>query len=61
MRREFTVVIEKGDTFYIGYCQEVPGSNGQGETIEECRASVHEAIHLILQNRIEDARRGSIA
>ena len=58
MKREFAVVIEKGDKYYIGYCPEVPGANGQGETVEECRESVREAIHLILQDRLEDALRG---
>ena len=58
MSREFTVVIEKGDKYYIGYCPEVPGANGQGGTVEECRENVREAIQLILQDRLEDGLRG---
>ena len=58
MRHEFTVVIEKGDQFYIGYCPEVPGANGQGTTVEECRENLAEAIRLILQDRLEDGLRG---
>ena len=37
MRNEFTAVIERDDDWYIGYCPEIPGANGQGRTIEEPR------------------------
>jgi predicted RNase H-like HicB family nuclease len=55
---EFTAVFEKGEEYYIGYCPEVPGANGQGETIEECRESLKDAIKLILEDRLEDGLRG---
>lgn len=58
MRAQFTAVFEKGEKYYIGYCPEVPGANGQGETLEECRESLKEAIRLILEDRREDALRG---
>jgi len=58
MLSRFTAIYEKGEKYYIGYCPEVPGANGQGETIEECRESLTEAIRLILQDRLEDALRG---
>jgi predicted RNase H-like HicB family nuclease len=58
MRNEFTAVFEKDGDWYIGYCPEIPGANGQGRTIEECRKSLAEAISLVLEDRREDARRG---
>lgn len=58
MLARFNAIYEKGEKFYIGYCPEVPGANGQGATIEECRESLKEAIKLILQDRLEDALRG---
>lgn len=58
MHNEFTAVFEKDGDWYIGYCPEIPGANGQGRTIEECRKSLAEAITLILEDRREDARRG---
>ncbi len=58
MHNNFNAIIEKGDSFYIGYCPEVPGANGQGETIEQCKESLKEAIKLILQDKLEDALRG---
>ena len=58
MLGHFNAIYEKGEKYYIGYCPEVLGANGQGETIEECRESLKEAIRLILQDRLEDALRG---
>ena len=58
MLARFTAIYEKGEKYYLGYCLEVPGANGQGETLEECRGSLKEAIRLILQDRVEDGLRG---
>lgn len=58
MKHEFTAVYERDDAWYIGYCPEVPGANGQGTTLEECRESLRAAIELILEDRREDALRG---
>lgn len=58
MHNEFTAIIERDGDWYIAYCPEVPGANGQGKTIEECRENLAEAIALILEDRREDALRG---
>jgi predicted RNase H-like HicB family nuclease len=58
MLAHLTAIYEKGEQYYIGYCPEVPGANGQGDTIEECRESLKGAIKLILRDRLEDALRG---
>ncbi|MDT4898446.1 MAG: hypothetical protein QOH25_3523 [Acidobacteriota bacterium] len=43
---------------YIGYIAELPGANTQGETIEEVRENLLEAVQLILEaNRDESERR----
>ena len=34
---------------YIGYVAELPGANTQGETLEEARENLGEAIQLILE------------
>ncbi|MCY4651980.1 MAG: type II toxin-antitoxin system HicB family antitoxin [Dehalococcoidia bacterium] len=52
MRNEFTAIIEKDDDWYIAYCPEIPGANGQGRTKEEVLENLSEAIALILQDRI---------
>lgn len=58
MHNEFTAIIEEDDGWYIAYCPEIPGANGQGRTVEECRESLAEAINLILEDRRDDALRG---
>ncbi len=54
MKHEFTAVIDKDEEWYIAWCPEVPGANGQGRTREECKQSLSEAIVLILHDRLED-------
>ena len=59
MHNEFTAIIEQDEEWYIAYCLEIPGANGQGRTQEEARESLGEAIALILEDRREDALRGT--
>ena len=58
MSNTFTAIFEQDDDWYIAYCPEVPGANGQGRTKEEARESLASAIELILRDRREDALRG---
>ncbi len=58
MHNEFTAIIEQDEQWYIAYCPEIPGANGQGKTIEECKNNLIEAISLIIEDRREDAMRG---
>jgi predicted RNase H-like HicB family nuclease len=59
MKGEFTAVIEAApEGGYWAICPEVPGANGQGETVDEAKASLRDAIRLIFEDRIDDIRRG---
>lgn len=59
MKGEFTAIIEGApEGGYWAVCPEVPGANGQGETIEEAKNSLKEAIILIFEDRLADAKRG---
>jgi predicted RNase H-like HicB family nuclease len=58
MHNEFTAVFERDGDWYIAYCPEIPGANGQGRTKEEARQSLAEAIALILEDRRTDGLRG---
>ena len=58
MHNEFTAVIEKDGDWFVGWSPEIPGANGQGRTIEECRENLAAAIELILEDRREDGLRG---
>jgi predicted RNase H-like HicB family nuclease len=58
VRNEFTAVIERDDDWFVAYCPEIPGANGQGLTKEEAKQSLAEAIELILEDRREEGMRG---
>jgi predicted RNase H-like HicB family nuclease len=58
MHNEFSAIVEQDGKWFIAYCPEIPGANGQGKTRDECLANLADAIQLILQDRREDALRG---
>jgi predicted RNase H-like HicB family nuclease len=58
MTNQFTAVIERDGEWFISYCPELPGANGQGKTKEECLESLGEAINLILEDRRQDVLPG---
>ena len=59
MKGEFTAIIEAApEGGYWAICPEVPGANGQGETLEETKDSLRQAIELILEDRNADILRG---
>ena len=58
MTNEFTAITERDGQWYIAYCPEIPGANGQGKTKNEARENLAEAIALILTDRREEGLRG---
>jgi predicted RNase H-like HicB family nuclease len=60
MHNEFTAIIERDGDWYIAYCAEIPGANGQGKTKEECLDNLREAIELILEERREESLAGIV-
>ena len=57
MRKEFTAIVEQDGPWYVAYCAELPGANGQGKTRDECLANLSDAIALILEHRREESLR----
>jgi len=54
MKAEFTAIIEPApEGGFWAICPEVPGANGQGETIEETKGSLCQALELILLELVE--------
>ena len=48
-----TAVFQKVPEGYIGFVEELPGANTQGDTLEEARANLAEAVELVLEaNRV---------
>lgn len=55
MKAELTAIIEVAEEGgYWAICPEVPGANGQGETIGEAKESLKSAIQLILEDRLDN-------
>ena len=53
MRNRHTAVVPGGGNWFIAFCPEVPETNGQGKTREECLQSLAAAIELVLDYRRE--------
>ncbi len=59
MKGELTAIVETApEGGFWAICPEVPGANGQGETVEETKNSLKEAVALILKDQLEDIKRG---
>ena len=56
---KLTAIYEKAEEGgYIGYIAELPGANTQGETLDEVRENLLEAVQMILDaNREESDKR----
>ncbi len=58
MNGECTAIIEPApEGGFWATCPEIPGANGQGETLEETKESLRHAIALILEDRTSDILR----
>jgi predicted RNase H-like HicB family nuclease len=42
---------------YIGFVEELPGANTQGDTLEEARENLREAVQMVLEANRELAAR----
>jgi len=45
---QLTAIFEKVTEGYIAFVEELPGANAQGETMDEARANLAEAVQLVL-------------
>lgn len=56
--KKLTAVFERVPEGYIAFVEELPGANTQGETIEEARTNLREAVELILEANRELTEEG---
>ena len=50
---QLTAVYLKVPEGYIGFVEELPGANTQGDTLDEARTNLQEAVQLVLEaNRL---------
>jgi len=51
MHNEFTAVIEKDGDWFVAWYPEIPGANGQGRTVKECRENLGQSVQLLLEEQ----------
>ena len=49
MELALTAVFKKVPEGYIAFVEELPGANTQGETLEEARENLREAVQLVIE------------
>lgn len=52
---KFTAVYIEVPEGYIGFVEELPGANTQGETLDEARSNLEEAVTMVLDANREMA------
>jgi predicted RNase H-like HicB family nuclease len=51
MQLEFTAVFKEApEGGYVAFVEELPGANTQGETLDEARDNLREAVGLVLES-----------
>jgi predicted RNase H-like HicB family nuclease len=52
---ELTAVYERDGDWVMGYIVEIPGVNTQGQTLDECRENLQDALREFVAARREQA------
>ena len=50
MKEQLTAVFQKVPEGYIAFVEELPGANTQGDTLDEARTNLQEAVQLVLES-----------
>ncbi len=50
MKEQLTAVFQQVPEGYIAFVEELPGANTQGDTLDEARTNLQEAVHLVLES-----------
>jgi predicted RNase H-like HicB family nuclease len=50
MKEQLTAVFQQVPEGYIAFVEELPGANSQGDTLEEARSNLKEAVQLVLES-----------
>ena len=57
---QLTAVFIQVPEGYIAFVEELPGANTQGDTLEEARENLHEAVTLVLEANRELAEKSLV-
>ncbi|MEA5571567.1 type II toxin-antitoxin system HicB family antitoxin [Calothrix sp. UHCC 0171] len=56
MPYKVSIIIEKDEDGYYAYCPELPGCQTQGDSLEEVRENIQEAVELYLETLSESEK-----
>ncbi|MEW5693754.1 MAG: type II toxin-antitoxin system HicB family antitoxin [Candidatus Hydrogenedentota bacterium] len=56
MNYKITVVIEKDNNGFYAFCPDLEGCQTQGDTLDEVRVNIREAINLYLDSMSEEEK-----
>ena len=59
-KMQLTAIYMKVPEGYIGFVEELPGANTQGDTLEEARENLREAVELVLEANRELAEKSLV-
>ena len=54
---QISIVIEKDENGYYAYCPQLEGCQTQGDSLEEIKANIQEAVELYLSTLSEEAKK----
>jgi len=55
---EYTAIIKDiEDGWYMGQCEQIPNAITQGQTIDEVKENLKDAISLLLEDEMEDLQK----
>jgi predicted RNase H-like HicB family nuclease len=59
MRNEFTAVVQRDRAWWVGWIEEIPGVNSQGESREELMENLQSALKEMLELNRAEARKAA--
>lgn len=59
MENQYTAVVRRDGRWWIGWIEEIPGVNSQGESREELMENLQSALSEMLEMNREGARRAA--
>ena len=55
---EYTIIIQKNaNGWYTGQCEQIPEAISQGETLEELKENMADAIKMVIDYKKEETRK----
>jgi predicted RNase H-like HicB family nuclease len=60
MKNEYTAVIQQDGQWWVGWLEEIPGVNSQGETRDELMENLRSALVEALEMNRSEARKSAV-